>query len=135
MSPTLDACSASQSAPSYTTTQDTTSAGPKNAPTIVLMHGFPSSSRKFDILIPLLAVKYHLIAPDYPGFGLTDAPSSAKYSSTFGHLAQTISDCLAKPKVKNCTMYLHDYGALIGFRIILAHPDQLHALIIRSGNI
>jgi pimeloyl-ACP methyl ester carboxylesterase len=110
-------------------------AGPENAPTIVLLHGFPSSSREFDTLIPLLATKYHLIAPDYPGFGLSDAPSPTAYTYTFDHLAQTLSDFLEKLKVTHYTMYLHDYGAPIGFRIILAHPDQLHALIIQNGNI
>jgi pimeloyl-ACP methyl ester carboxylesterase len=110
-------------------------AGPENAPTIVLLHGFPSSSREFDTLIPLLATKYHLIAPDYPGFGLSDAPSPTAYAYTFDHLAQTMSDLLEKLKVTHYTMYLHDYGAPIGFRIILAHPDQLHALIIQNGNI
>ena len=110
-------------------------AGPKNAPTILLLHGFPSSSREFDRLIPLLATKYHLIAPDYPGFGLSDAPAPQVYSYTFAHLAQTMSDFLEKLKVMHYTMYLHDYGAPIGFRIILAHPDQLNALIIQNGNI
>lgn len=62
-------------------------AGPENAPTIVLLHGFPSSSREFDTLIPLLATKYHLIAPHYPGFGLSDAPSPTTYTYTFDHLA------------------------------------------------
>jgi pimeloyl-ACP methyl ester carboxylesterase len=104
-------------------------AGPENAPTIVLLHGFPSSSREFDTLIPLLATKYHLIAPDYPGFGLSDAPSPTTYTYMFDHLAQTMSDFLEKLKVTHYTLYLHDYGAPIGFRIILAHPDQLHALI------
>ena len=110
-------------------------AGPESAPTIVLFHGFPSSSREFDMLIPLLATKYHLIAPDYPGFGLSDAPSPSAYTYTFDHLAQTMSDFLEKLKVTQYTMYLHDYGAPIGFRIILAHPDKLHALIIQNGNI
>lgn len=110
-------------------------AGPKNAPAIVLMHGFPSSSREFDTLIPLLATKYHLIAPDYPGFGLSDAPSPTRYDYIFDHIAQTIGDLLGKLGVNNYTMYLHDYGAPIGFRIILAHPDQLNALIIQNGNI
>jgi pimeloyl-ACP methyl ester carboxylesterase len=110
-------------------------AGPENAPTIVLLHGFPSSSREFDTLIPLLATKYHLIAPDYPGFGLSDAPSPTAYTYTFDHLAQTMFDFLKKLKVEHYTLYLHDYGAPIGFRIILAHPDQLHALIIQNGNI
>jgi pimeloyl-ACP methyl ester carboxylesterase len=110
-------------------------AGPENAPTIVLLHGFPSSSREFDALIPLLATKYHLIAPDYPGFGLSDAPSPTDYTYTFDRLAQTMSDFLEKLKVTHYTLYLHDYGAPIGFRIILAHADQLHALIIQNGNI
>ena len=110
-------------------------AGPENAPTIVLLHGFPSSSREFDTLIPLLATKYHLIAPDYPGFGLSDAPSPTAYTYTFDHLAQTMIDFLKKLKVEHYTLYLQDYGAPIGFRIILAHPDQLHALIIQNGNI
>src|ERR1700744_4221362 len=110
-------------------------AGPENAPTIVLLHGFPSSSREFGTLIPLLATKYHLIAPDYPGFGLSDTPSPTTYTYTFDDLAQTISDLLEKLKLTHYTLYLHDYGAPIGFRIILAHPDQLHALITQNGNI
>src|ERR1700744_3934776 len=72
-------------------------AGPENAPTIVLLHGFPSSSREFGTLIPLLATKYHLIAPDYPGFGLSDTPSPTTY--TFDHLAQTMGDFLEKLKI------------------------------------
>jgi pimeloyl-ACP methyl ester carboxylesterase len=141
--------SAAQAAPLYSTNATTTyhrvqvdgvgifyqEAGPENAPTIVLLHGFPSSSREFDTLIPLLATKYHLIAPDYPGFGLSDAPSPTAYAYTFDHLAQTMSNLLQQLKVTHYTLYLHDYGAPIGFRIILAHPDQLHALIIQNGNI
>ena len=110
-------------------------AGPQNASTIVLLHGFPSSSREFDTLIPLLATKFHVFAPDYPGFGLSDAPSPASYAYTFDHLAETIGDFLAMLKIKHHTLYLHDYGAPIGFRIMLAHPGQLHALIIQNGNI
>ena len=110
-------------------------AGPADAPTIVLLHGYPSSSRQFDILIPLLATKYHLIAPDYPGLGLSDTPSPTTYTYTFDHLAQTMNDLLENLKVTHYTLYLHDYGAPIGFRMILAHPDQLHALIIQNGNL
>ena len=110
-------------------------AGPVDTPTIVLLHGYPSSSRQFDTLIPLLATKYHLIAPDYPGLGLSDTPSPSTYTYTFDHLAQTMTDLLEKLKVTHYTLYLHDYGAPIGFRMILAHPDQLHALIIQNGNI
>ena len=110
-------------------------AGPENAPTILLLHGFPSSSREFDTLIPLLATHYHVIAPDYPGFGLSDAPPATSYAYTFDHLAQTMSALLDQLKVSRCTMYLHDYGAPIGFRMILAHPERLHALIMQNGNI
>jgi pimeloyl-ACP methyl ester carboxylesterase len=110
-------------------------AGPADAPTIVLLHGFPSSSREFNTLIPLLATKYHLIAPDYPGFGLSDAPPPAAYAYTFDHLAQTIDSLLEKLKVTRYTLYLHDYGAPVGFRVALAHPDRLNALVIQNGNI
>jgi pimeloyl-ACP methyl ester carboxylesterase len=109
-------------------------AGPNDAPTIVLLHGFPSSSREFDTLIPLLATRYHLIAPDFPGFGQSDAPSQAAYAYTFDHLAKTIDDLLAAISVKSYSLYLHDYGAPVGFRLILAHPERLHALITQNGN-
>ena len=110
-------------------------AGPNNAPTIVLLHGFPSSSREFDTLIPLLATRYHLIAPDFPGFGQSDAPPSAAYVYSFDHLAKTIDDLLAAINVKIYSLYLHDYGAPVGFRIIQAHPERLQALIIQNGNV
>jgi pimeloyl-ACP methyl ester carboxylesterase len=110
-------------------------AGPISAPTIVLLHGFPSSSREFDTLIPYLATKYHVIAPDYPGFGLSDAPSPASYTYTFDHLAQTMSHLLEDLKVWRYSLYIHDYGAPIGFRMILAHPDRLQNLICQNGNI
>jgi pimeloyl-ACP methyl ester carboxylesterase len=110
-------------------------AGPKGAPTIVLLHGFPSSSREFETLIPLLATRFHLIAPDYPGFGQSDSPPPPVYAYTFDHLATTIDDLLERLRIKDYTLYLHDYGAPVGLRIILAHPEQLHALIIQNGNI
>jgi pimeloyl-ACP methyl ester carboxylesterase len=110
-------------------------AGAQNAPTIVLLHGFPSSSREFDTLIPLLATYYHVIAPDYPAFGHSDTPPPSAYTYTFDHLAQTIGDLLETLKLTHYTLYLHDYGAPVGFRVILAHPKQLHALIIQNGNI
>ena len=109
-------------------------AGPKDAPTIVLLHGFPASSREFDTLIPLLATHYHLIAPDFPGFGQSDAPPPATYAYTFDHLAETTADLLDTLKINSYTLYIQDYGAPIGFRIILAHPERLHALITQNGN-
>jgi len=96
-------------------------AGPKDAPTIVLLHGFPSSSREFDTLIPLLATHYHLIAPDFPVFAQS-------------HLARTINDLLEQLKINKCTFYLHDYGGPVGFRIISAHPERVQALIIQNAN-
>jgi pimeloyl-ACP methyl ester carboxylesterase len=110
-------------------------AGPENAATILLLHGFPSSSREFDILIPLLATRYHVIAPDYPGFGLSDAPPPSSYAYTFAHLAETMSALLDKLRVSRCTMYLHDYGAPVGLRMIVAHPNRLQGLISQNGNI
>ena len=109
-------------------------AGPKDAPLIVLLHGFPSSSREFDTLIPLLATRYHLIAPDFPGFGQSDAPPPSSYTYTFDHLAQTTNALLEQLKVDHCAFYLHDYGGPIGFRIILAHPERVRALIIQNAN-
>jgi pimeloyl-ACP methyl ester carboxylesterase len=110
-------------------------AGPKDAPTIVLLHGFPSSSREFDTLIPLLATRYHLIAPDFPGFGHSDAPPPSSYTYTFDHLAQTTNALLDQLNINRCSFYLHDYGGPVGFRIILARPERVQALIIQNANV
>jgi pimeloyl-ACP methyl ester carboxylesterase len=109
-------------------------AGPRDAPAIVLLHGFPSSSREFDSLIPLLAKRYHVIAPDFPGFGHSDAPSPAAYEYTFDHLATTTGHLLEKLGLTTYTLYIHDYGAPVGYRIMLAHPERLQALIVQNGN-
>src|SRR5215467_12912004 len=109
-------------------------AGPKDAPTIVLLHGFPSSSRMFDTLIPLVATRYHLIAPDYPGFGQSDAPSPAQYRYTFDHLAETTNALLEQLKIDRYHLYLQDYGGPVGFRIMVAHPERVRALIIQNAN-
>jgi len=110
-------------------------AGPKDAPAIVLLHGFPSSSRAFDTLIPLLATRYHLMAPDYPGFGQSDAPPPSAYAYTFDHLAQTTGHLLEALKIDRYSLYIHDYGAPVGMRLILAHPERLQALITQNGNV
>lgn len=109
-------------------------AGPNDAPTIVLLHGFPSSSREFDTLIPLLATRYYLIAPDFPGFGQSDARPPSSYTYTFDHLAKTTNALLEQLKINRCIFYLHDYGGPVGFRIFLAHPDRVQALIIQNAN-
>jgi alpha-beta hydrolase superfamily lysophospholipase len=110
-------------------------AGPKNAPTIVLLHGFPSSSREFDSLIPLLATRYHVVAPDFPGFGHSDAPPPSSYAYTFDHLAEMTNSFLGQLKIERCIFFLHDYGGPVGFRIMLAHPECVQALIIQNANV
>src|SRR5580692_3085412 len=95
-------------------------AGPKDAPTIVLLHGFPSSSRMYETLIPLLATRYHVIAPDYPGFGQSDALPPSQYTYTFDHLAETINALLEQLAINRYSLYLQDYGAPVGYRIMLA---------------
>ena len=109
-------------------------AGPKDAPAIVLLHGFPSSSREFDTLIPLLAPRYHVIAPDFPGFGQSDAPPPSAYAYTFDHLAQTTDKLLDQLEIEKAAFYLHDYGGPIGFRMMLAHPERVRALVIQNAN-
>jgi pimeloyl-ACP methyl ester carboxylesterase len=110
-------------------------AGPKDAPALVLLHGFPSSSREFDTLIPLLATRYHLIAPDFPGFGHSDAPAPSSYAYTFDHLAETTNALLEQLGIGKYSLFLHDYGGPVGFRIMLAHPERLQALIISNANV
>ena len=109
-------------------------AGPVDAPTIVLLHGFPSSSRMFDTLIPLLATRYHLIAPDYPGFGHSDAPPPAQFAYTFDRLAESINCLLEQLGIDRYSFYLQDYGGPVGFRIMLAHPEPLQTLVIQNAN-
>ncbi len=109
-------------------------AGPKDAPTIVLLHGFPSSSRQYDPLIPLLAPRYHLIAPDFPGFGHSDAPPPSSYTYTFDNLAKTTNAFLDKLKISRATFYLHDYGAPVGFRMMVMRPDRVQAVIAQNAN-
>ena len=110
-------------------------AGPKDAPTLVLLHGFPSSSREFDTLLPLLATRYHLIAPDFPGFGQSDAPPPSSYVYTFDDLAKTIGNFLDQLKIEKCSFFLHDYGGPVGFRVMLARPERVQALIIQNANV
>ena len=88
-------------------------AGPKDAPTLLLLHGFPSSSRMFETLIPLLADRYHLIAPDYPGFGLSDSPPPSQYASTFDHIANSVDHLTEALGLNSYSLYLQDYGGLL----------------------
>ena len=108
-------------------------AGPPNAPTILLLHGFPSSSRMFDPLLEGLSDKYHLIAPDYPGFGHSDAPDPAHFAYTFDHLAAVIDRFVEIKGLRRYTLYLQDYGGPIGFRLALAHPERVQSLIVQNA--
>lgn len=108
-------------------------AGSKSAPTVLLLHGFPSSSRMYDKLIPMLAVRYHVIAPDYPGFGHSDAPDPAIFSYTFGHLASVIEALTKQLGLQRYTLFMQDYGGPIGFRLALMHPERIHAMVIQNA--
>lgn len=109
-------------------------AGPKNAPTLLLLHGFPTSSHMFRNLIPALADKYHVVAPDYPGFGNSSAPSVKEFDYTFDNLANVIGKFTEKVGLKKYSIYLMDYGAPVGFRLAVKHPERVQSLIIQNGN-
>lgn len=109
-------------------------AGPRNAPAILLLHGFPTSSHMFRNLIPALADKYHVVAPDYPGFGNSSAPSAKEFDYTFDNLANLIEKFTEKAGLKKYSIYLMDYGAPIGFRLAVNHPERVQALIVQNGN-
>ncbi|WP_415622009.1 alpha/beta fold hydrolase [Liquorilactobacillus sp.] len=110
-------------------------AGNPENPTFVLFHGFPSASHMFRDLIPLLAKHFHVIAPDYPGFGRSSAPDYREFSYTFDHLAQIMEDFLKQLKIGSFYMYVFDYGAPIGFRIATAHPEWIEGIVSQNGNI
>jgi pimeloyl-ACP methyl ester carboxylesterase len=109
-------------------------AGPADAPIIVLLHGFPTSSHMFRNLIPQLAKKYHVIAPDYPGFGNSSMPSVDEFEYSFDNLAKITDKFLTKVGAKKYSLYVMDYGAPIGFRIAAKHPERVEGLIIQNGN-
>jgi len=110
-------------------------AGSKSAPTIVLLHGFPSSSHMFRDLIPQLAGKFHIIAPDYPGFGYSDAPDVSAFEYTFDNLAAHVDELLfGVLGLKSLRMYVQDYGAPVGYRVAVKHPEAIAGLIVQNGN-
>jgi pimeloyl-ACP methyl ester carboxylesterase len=109
-------------------------AGPKDAPTVLLLHGFPTSSHMFRDLIPRLAEKYHVIAPDYPGYGYSSAPSVDDFEYTFDNLAKVVTKFIDKVGIERYSLYLMDYGAPIGYRIATAAPERVDSLIIQNGN-
>lgn len=109
-------------------------AGNPAAPTVLLLHGFPTSSFMYRNLIPILADRYHVIAPDLPGFGFSDMPDRAQYAYTFDHLAQTIDAFTDVLGLKRYAMEVFDYGAPVGWRLAAAHPERITAIITQNGN-
>jgi pimeloyl-ACP methyl ester carboxylesterase len=109
--------------------------GAKNAPALVLLHGFPSSSHMFRDLIPQLADKFHVIAPDYVGFGYSDAPDVSKFRYSFDNIAAHVEDLLFNVlDLKKFSIYVQDYGAPVGFRIASQHPDAIEGIVVQNGN-
>ena len=109
-------------------------AGPPDAPTILLLHGFPTSSNMFRSLIPRLAGSFHLLAPDYPGFGHSSMPDRASFAYSFENMANVLEGLVAQLGLGKFSLYLMDYGAPIGYRLAVRRPDQVQALIIQNGN-
>ena len=109
-------------------------AGPKDAPAVLLLHGFPTSSHMFRNLIPALEDKFHLVAPDYPGYGSSSAPSVTEFDYTFDNLAKVIEKFTEKIGLKKYSIYLMDYGAPIGYRLAVSHPERVQSLIVQNGN-
>ena len=108
-------------------------AGPKDAPALLLLHGLPSSSRMFQPLFARLSDRYHLIAPDYPGFGHSDWPDPKQFPYTFDHCAEIIGHFTETLKLLRYTLYMQDYGGPVGFRMALVHPEQIEALIVQNA--
>lgn len=110
-------------------------AGSKTSPTIVLLHGFPSSSHMFRDLIPQLAGKFHVIAPDYVGFGYSDAPDASQFDYRFDNLAAYVEEFLfGLLGLKKFSIYVQDYGAPVGYRIASRHPDAIEGIVVQNGN-
>ena len=108
-------------------------AGPKDAPTLLLLHGLPSSSRMFEPLFARLSDSFHLVAPDYPGFGHSDWPDPKKFAYTFDHIAEIMDHFTEALGLSHYALYMQDYGGPVGFRMILAHPERAQALIVQDA--
>jgi pimeloyl-ACP methyl ester carboxylesterase len=106
----------------------------QKAPTILLLHGFPSSSHMFRNLMPALADKFHLVAPDYPGFGNSSMPTVDEFEYTFDHLADIVDKFVEQIGLEKYSIYVMDYGAPIGYRLAVKHPEKIEALIVQNGN-
>ncbi|OUL18247.1 alpha/beta hydrolase [Nostoc sp. 106C] len=109
-------------------------AGSRDNPTILLLHGFPTSSHMFRNLIPALADKFHLVAPDYPGYGNSSMPTVSEFDYTFDRLAEIVEKFIAAIALKKYSLYVMDYGAPIGYRIAAKYPERVQSLIVQNGN-
>ncbi len=109
-------------------------AGPNDGPNILLLHGFPTSSHMFRNLIPALADRYHVVAPDYPGFGQSSAPPVDRFDHTFDKLADVVEKFTEKVGLKSYTLYVQDYGAPVGYRLAVKHPERVTGLVVQNGN-
>jgi pimeloyl-ACP methyl ester carboxylesterase len=109
-------------------------AGPKSAPTVLLLHGFPTSSHMFRNLIPALADRYHVVAPDFPGYGQSSMPGRDRFRYTFANLTTVTDKFTQALGLDRYTLYVMDYGAPVGYRLALAHPERVQALIVQNGN-
>jgi pimeloyl-ACP methyl ester carboxylesterase len=108
-------------------------AGDPTAPTLLLLHGFPSSSRMYEPLFARLASEYHLVAPDYPGFGHSDAPAAKDFAYTFDHIADVMGDFTDALGLKSYVLYVQDYGGPVGMRLAVKHPERVRALVIQNA--
>ncbi|MDQ1859071.1 alpha/beta fold hydrolase [Chryseobacterium sp. WLY505] len=108
--------------------------GPANAPTILLLHGYPTSSHMFRNLIPILSKKYHVVAPDLPGFGYSEAPDHKEFSYTFDNLAVTMQAFTEKLNMKRFAIYIFDYGAPVGLRLAMNNPEKITGIVSQNGN-
>src|SRR5258707_1477996 len=108
-------------------------AGPKDAPALLLLHGLPSSSRMYEPLLQRLSGRYHLIAPDYPGFGHSDWPAPTQFAYTFDHIAAVMEHFTETLGLTHYTLYMQDYGGPVGFRLALAHPERVQSLIVQDA--
>jgi pimeloyl-ACP methyl ester carboxylesterase len=109
-------------------------AGPQDGPVILLLHGFPTSSNMFRNLIPRLATSFHVVAPDYPGFGQSSMPSHNDFDYSFENLTNVVEALVDKLGLTRYSIYVMDYGAPIGYRLALRHPERVQALIVQNGN-
>jgi pimeloyl-ACP methyl ester carboxylesterase len=108
-------------------------AGPSGAPTLLLLHGFPSSSRMYEPLFARLSQKYHLVAPDYPGFGHSDTPSTKQFAYTFDHIADVVDHFASAMSLTSYVLYMEDYGGPVGLRLAVAHPERVRGIIIQNA--